>query len=306
MPIRMLFQHIQERRRLGYENDAQQVGSQSQAQSNALTNSISVAGIPITNTVSGSRASSTSGSRSGSLNEQFNLGGLGFNAGVDSQKIGTGIGINRTPGHLGFHLGALNVDLSNNGGLLGKNQNTQTQTAATSMATGEGATSTSTSNTYSRGFDLGHLFGIQNTFSRSQAKSTSLNGQTSATAAANAAQQNANTFQPYYQYEQQPGVRNLGNIQTFDYFHSFILQQTPFPFDYSYNFLATDLNFYIKIDLSSVSFFVSFSIYAIILPLNSSNLPLKFLSTIFAIILFAKTLSVLMSVFNSIQHISNL
>lgn len=210
MPIRMLIERIQERREIepGAESrQLNQVGAQSQAQSEALTNAINVVGIPITNSVSGSKTSSTSGSQTGSLNEQFNLGGLGVNAGINSDKIGTGFGIDQTPGQLGLHLGGLNFGLSNNGGLFGHGQNTQTQTSASSAATGQGATSTSSSSTQSNGFHLGHLFNIQNTLSNSQAQSTSLTGQTSATAAANAAAQNSNAAHLNQGYQRPPGAR---------------------------------------------------------------------------------------------------
>lgn len=215
MPIRHLFERLQEHREARNQERQfiEEGGSVSHAQSNALTNAINVAGIPITNTVSGAHSSSSGGGGAGNINEQFNLGGYGVNAGIDSQGVGSGFGISKTPGQLGVHLGGLNFGLSNNGGLFGGSQSTQTQTSASSTASGQGATSTSNSNTQSHGYQLGNLFNIQNTLSQAQAQSQALNGQTSATAGANAASQTTNSNQynqGYYGTPHRFGFLNSG------------------------------------------------------------------------------------------------
>lgn len=205
MPLRMLIAHLQHQR-AEQDNDANQVGSESEAQSNALTNAINVAGIPIKNTVSGTHTASTGAGHSGSFKEQFSIGNLGITAGLNSEQVGTGLGLNRKPGEIGLHLGALHVGFTNHA------DNKNTETIASSSATGGGAISTSQTDTHSNSYVVGHgAVNIQNTLSSSQAHSSSLTGTTSA--AANSATQNsqfantgpANPIQ-YQQYQQQPNV----------------------------------------------------------------------------------------------------
>lgn len=209
MPLRMLIAQLQHQR-AEQDNDANQAGSESEAQSNALTNAINVVGIPIKNTVSGTHTASTSAGHSGSFKEQFSIGNLGITAGLNSEQVGTGLGLNRKPGEIGLHLGALNFGFTNHAG-----DNKNTETIASSSATGGGAISTSQTDTHSNSYVVGHgAVNIQNTVSSSQAHSTSLTGTTSAAAeAANSATQNsqiantgpANPIQ-YQQYQHQPNV----------------------------------------------------------------------------------------------------
>lgn len=207
MPLRELIAHIQHHRTEMNEiqdNNGRQVnedGSESAAQSNALTNAINVGGIPITNTVSGTHTASTSTGHTGSFKEQFSIGQLGLTAGLNSQQFGTGFGIDRKPGEFALHLGALNFGLNNHAG---DTQNSQTQTIASSSATGAGATSTSQTDAHSNSYNLGNAVSVQNTVSSSQAHSSSLTGTTSADAeATSATSQNAQASNPI-QYQQQP------------------------------------------------------------------------------------------------------
>lgn len=178
MPIRMLIARLQQHRS---DNGRQldQSGSESEAQSNALTNAINVVGIPIKNTVSGTHTASSSGGHTGSIKEQFSIGNLGIVAGINSEQVGTGFGVNRKPGEVGLHLGALNFGLSNQAADI---KNTQTQTIASSSATGAGATSTSQTDTHSNSYAIGGAVNVQNTISSSHAHSSSLTGSTSAVA----------------------------------------------------------------------------------------------------------------------------
>lgn len=107
MPIRKLFQ--EHRAQIPAHGIGRQAtGSQSEAQSSALTNSVDIAGIPITNTVSGSHATSTSSGHSDNFQEHFGLGGYGLDVGLASDKIGSGISATRVPGQeLGLHIGGL-------------------------------------------------------------------------------------------------------------------------------------------------------------------------------------------------------
>lgn len=111
-------------------------GSQSSANSNALTNAINLAGIPISNTVSNAHASSSGGAHTGNLAENFQIGGIGFNADVSNKNHG--FGIDRKPGEsLQIHLPGVNFGLSNHGGLFGGSQTT-TQTQSNAGATASG------------------------------------------------------------------------------------------------------------------------------------------------------------------------
>lgn len=190
--------------------------SQSTANANALTNAVNLAGIPITNTVSGAHANKD-GSHSGSLGEMFQLGGYGLDASISNMN--QGFGVNRKPGELGITLGGLNFGLSNHGGLLGGSQTaTQTQSTAGATATGEGATSSAASQTQSQSHNLG-LLNVHNSVSSANSQATSLNGATSATAGSNAASQsvqaptvlvpsridNANPSQQNQYYPKPPG-----------------------------------------------------------------------------------------------------
>lgn len=231
MPIRMFLAHIREQHALADQDgiELNQAGSHSEAQSKALTNSLTIGGVPVSNTISGAHSSSTSGAHSGNVKEQFMVGGLGVTAGINSAEVGTGFGINRQPGGVGVHLGSLNFGLSNHGGLLGGGmQNSQTQTVATSSASGAGATSSSQSNTKTNSFGLGPLINVQNTVSSSQAQSTSLQGSTSAVAGANSAAQSAQipTVVSPNQISQQES-RHIGNQQPG--FYQSIYQQPSFP-----------------------------------------------------------------------------
>lgn len=193
-------------------------GSQSQASGSAVTNAVNVAGIPITNSVSGAQSSSTNGAHAGNFNEHFNLGGYGIDTGLSSDKVGTGIGINQKPGQYGFHVGGFNFGLSNQGGLLGNSQSTETHSSASASASGEGSQSASQSNTQSNNYQLGNLVNVQNTLSNSQAHSASQNGLTNANAEAGSASQinNANivptsrNFDP--QFQQHEFGNNLRNF----------------------------------------------------------------------------------------------
>lgn len=183
MPIRMLFERLQQHRaetNAIHNNDARDFnlgGSESHAHSNALTNAINVAGIPIKNTVSGTHIASTDGGHTGSFKEQFSIGNLGITAGLNGEELGTGFGVTRKPGEFGVHLGALNLGVTNHANDM---KNTQTETVAASSATGAGSTSISESNTHSNGLAIGNAFNIQNTVSSSHAHSASLTGTTSA------------------------------------------------------------------------------------------------------------------------------
>lgn len=204
MPIRMLIAHLQQHRAemkaiQDNINNGRQVnegGSESDSQIHSLTNAINVGGVPITNTVSGTHTASTSGGHAGSFKEEFSIGNLGLNAGVNSEQFGTGFGVNTKPGEFSIHLGSLNFGLTNQA-LANKNQ----QTAATSSATGAGAATSSETNTNSNTVGYGNAVSVQNTVSHSHAHSSSLTGTTSANAGAtSAAMQNAQ----YQQYHQQP------------------------------------------------------------------------------------------------------
>lgn len=221
MPLRMLIAHLQQHRAEMNEvqdNDgihANEGSSESAAQSKEVTNAINVGGIPIKNTVSGTHTSSTSNGHTGSFKEQFSIGNYGLVAGLNSEQIGTGFGINRKPGELALHLGALNFGLNNHAADI---KNSQTDTVASSSATGTGAISTSQSNTHSNTYGLGNAVSVQNTVSSSQAHSSSLTGTTSAGAgAASTATQNSQTPNPiqYQQYQQQPDVTQQTTQQPF-------------------------------------------------------------------------------------------
>lgn len=210
MPIRNLIAHIQQHKAEMNEingNSGRQLtagGSQSAAQSGAVTNAINVAGIPIVNSVSGTHTGSTSTGHTGSLKEQFSIGHLGLTAGLNSEQIGTGFGVDRKPGEFAVHLGGLNFGLTNHANDV---KNTQTQTVASSSATGAGATSISKTNAHSNNYALGGIVSGQNTISGSKAHSSSLTGTTSANAAATStATQNSRTPNPtqFEQYQQQP------------------------------------------------------------------------------------------------------
>lgn len=217
MPIRMLFERFQEQLAEVPAHGRQAAGSQSEAQSTALTNSVNIAGIPITNTVSGGHSSSTSSGQSGNFQEQFGLGGFGLNVGLESDKIGSGVSATGIPGHdLGLNIGGLHLGLTNNGGGLFGGQNTQTQSSATAAATGHGAQSSSQSNTQSNSFNgLGGLFNVQNTLSNSQAHAYSQDGKTSANSGANglASAQTVNvpSVAPSQPNLQQPGYGGIFN-----------------------------------------------------------------------------------------------
>lgn len=204
MPIRMLLSNFR-----GQNPETENAGgSRSTAMSNAVTNQLNLGGIPISNTLSSSRANSN-GARSGNLNEQFNIGGLGLNVGLASDQFGTGIGLNRNPGQAGLHIGALNLGVGR--------ANTQTQTNAAATATGDDARSQSASDQRSRNFNLG-LLNVQNTLSHSQSDAYSQNGQTSANAGANTATQQQ-TQQPNNYGQNQyypPGINNNFSIYFFD------------------------------------------------------------------------------------------
>lgn len=219
MPLRMIFQRFQEHQAQvpAQGIGRQATGSQSEAHSSALTNAVNIAGVPITNTVSGSHAASTSSGHSGNFQEHFGLGGFGLDVGLASDKIGSGVSANRVPGQqLGLHLGGLNLGLTNKGGLFGS-QNTQSQTGATAAATGQGAQSSSQSNTQSNSISgLGGLFNVQNTLSNSQAQAYSQDGIASANSGANslAAAQSANiphVASPFQSNFQQPGIGGIFN-----------------------------------------------------------------------------------------------
>lgn len=243
MPIRMLLERFQENHsELNEIPTGRQAagGSESQAHSSALTNAVNVAGIPITNTVSGGHASSTGTGHAGNFQEQFNLGGYGLNVGLASDKVGTGIGINREPGQAGFHIGGFNLGFVNNGGLLGGNKNTQTESGATASAVGQGVQSSSQSNTQSNSHShLGGLVNVQNTLSNSQAQAYAQNGATTAnTGASSVSAQSTNvpiTVQsPGQQQAHQlgPGISSLFSsfpVNPFNHFHqpTYGIQNTP-------------------------------------------------------------------------------
>lgn len=207
-----------------FENRAEPTsnhGSQSEASGSAITNAVNVAGIPITNSVSGAQSASTNGAFAGDFNEHFNLGGFGLDTGLSSDKVGTGIGINQKPGQYGFHVGGFNFGLTNQGGLFGNSQQAaNTQSSASASASGAGSTSTSQSHTQSNNFNLGNLLNVQNTLSNSQAHSSSQHGSTNANAEGGSASQisNANSFPTSQnfnpQYQQPDFVNNFQNCLT--------------------------------------------------------------------------------------------
>lgn len=203
-----------------YGNPFNLPASQSVAHSNSLTNAINLAGIPIKNTVSGGHTASTDTGLGGKLMEQFSIGNLGITAGLNSEGIGSGFGVNRKPGEFGIHLGGLNFGFTNHAA------NTDTQTITTSSATGEGATSSSQSNTHSNSYTAGNgHINIQNTISSSHAHSSSLTGTTSAgvggaDSSASSATQNTQASNTgltgpvhYNQYQPQPDVTQPQNLQ---------------------------------------------------------------------------------------------
>lgn len=197
MPIRMLIAHLQQHRaetNAIKDNSGRQVnegGSESDSQVHSLTNAINVGGIPITNTVSGGHAASTSSGLAGMFKEQFSIGSLGLNAGVNSEQFGTGFHVNRKPGEFNIQLGSLNFGLTNHA------NDKNPQTVATSSATGAGAMTLSETNTNSNTYGYGNVVNVQNTVSHSHAHSASLTGTTSANAGAtSAAMQNAHYQQP--------------------------------------------------------------------------------------------------------------
>lgn len=217
MPLRMLLAHLQQHRTEMNEvqnNDGRQLNqgaSESVAHSNALTNAINVGGIPIMNTVSGTHTASTSSGHTGSVKEQFSIGNLGLIAGLNSEGIGTGFGVNRKPGEFGLHFGSLNFGVNNHA-----SANSQTQTIAASSATGTGATSTSQTDAHTNSHILGNAVTVQNTVSSSHAHSSTLSGTTSAIAgAASTATQNTQASNPiqYQEYQQQPGNPQPGITQ---------------------------------------------------------------------------------------------
>lgn len=211
MPLRNFIERLRHMRTEMHpdllENDGNQVGSESVAHSNALTNAINLAGIPIKNTVSGSHTGSTDTGLTGSLTEQFSIGNLGLTAGLNSGQIGTGFGINRKPGEFGIHLGGLNFGLTSHASDV-----KDAQAITSSSATGAGATSSSQTDTHSNNYVLGHgHINVQNTVSSSHAHATSLTGTTSAdVGSANSAPQsnqvsNTGSTSPF-QYQPQPDV----------------------------------------------------------------------------------------------------
>lgn len=181
-------------------------GSQSEAVNNALTNTVNLAGIPITNKVTGSKVNND-GSYSGNLQNQFSIGGLGLNAGLNSNNAG--FGVNKQPGNVGLNLGPLSLAFMNNGGLSGGNSGSgagnQAQSNAGATATGEGSATNSQTQSGSHNVDLG-LLNVQTTYSNSQAQAVSQNGATSANAGS-ATQANANGgVQPQQNGFVQPGA----------------------------------------------------------------------------------------------------
>lgn len=190
-------------------------GSQNLAVNNALTNSVNVAGLPITNTFSGSR-SNENGDRSRQVQHQLNVGGLGLTTGLNSENRGSGFGVNRQPGNAGFHLGPLSLQLMNNGGLLGGNRATgaggasQVQTNADLLASGDGASTNAQTHSGAGGRSLG-LLNLQNSFSNSQGIAQSQNGDTTANAGASGFQQNSAGIPQTQEYDySQPGVGLFG------------------------------------------------------------------------------------------------
>lgn len=226
MPIQMIFQRFREHQAHGIGRQA--TGSQSEAHSSALTNAFNIAGVPITNTVSGSHAASTSSGHSDKFQEHFGLGGYGLDVGLASDQIGSGISANRVPGQqLGLHIGGLNLGLTNKGGLFGT-QNTQAQTGATAAATGQGAQSSSQSNTHSNSISgLGGLINVQNTLSNSQAQAYSQDGIAAANSGSNslAATHTANVpnfvSPPAQSNFQQPGIGGIFHSSPINPFGNF-------------------------------------------------------------------------------------
>lgn len=216
-PLRTFFERLRDEMNPELENNIanlfKPVGSLSAAHNSAVTNEINLAGIPIKNTVSGAHTASTSTGLAGNLVEQFSIGNLGITAGLNSEQIGTGFGINRKPGELGLHLGGLNFGFTNHAA----EKNTETLTSAS--ASGTGATSSSHTNTHSNSV-IGNGINIQNTVSSSHSLSTSLTGTTSAGVGANSATQN-NQFpntgltgpSDYNQYQPQPDITHQQNSQ---------------------------------------------------------------------------------------------
>lgn len=198
MPLRELIAHLQQNRAQMNEvqdNIGRQVnegGSESEAHTNSLTNAVNLGGVPITNTVTGTHGSSTAGGYTGNFKEQFSIGNLGLNAGVNSEEFGTGFGINRKPGEFSIHLGSLNFGLTNHAG-----DNKNSQTAATSSATGAGAATSSETNTHSNTYGYGNAVSVQNTVSNSHSHASSLTGQTSANAGATSAAAHNTQYQQY-------------------------------------------------------------------------------------------------------------
>lgn len=226
MPIRMIFQRWPEHQAHGIGRRA--TGSQSEAHSSALTNAFNIAGFPITNTVSGSHADSTSSGHSDQFQEHFGLGGYGLDVGLASDEIGSGISVNRVPGQqLGLHIGGLNLGLINKGGLFGS-QNTQIKTGSTAAATGRGAQSSSQSNTHSSSISgLGGLINVQNTLSNSQSQAYSQDGIAVANSGSNslAATHTANVpnfvSPPAQSNFQQPGIGGISHNSPINPFGNF-------------------------------------------------------------------------------------
>lgn len=196
MPLLELISNIQQHR-AGIGRQSNEGGSQSESQAHSLTNAIMVGGVPITNTVSGAHTASTSSGHTGMFKEQFSIGNLGLTAGVNSEKFGTGFGIDRKPGEFNIHLGSLNFGLTNQA-----NANKNPQTVATAGATGAGAATSSETKTQSNTYGYGNAVSVQNTISSSHAHSSSMTGTTTANAGATGAtSQNAQYQQ---QQQQQP------------------------------------------------------------------------------------------------------
>lgn len=218
MPFRMFIERLRNQRTEMDPNlqENANYGSESIAHTNALTNAINLAGIPIKNTVSSAHTASTETGLAGVLSEQFSIGNLGITAGLNSHQVGTGFGINRKPGEFGIHLGGLNFGFTNHA-----DHTKDTPTITSSSANGEGAHSMSESDTHSNNLVLGHgNINIQNTVSSSHAHSTSLTGTTSAdVGSANSDAQNnpvSNTglTGPLdYQPQPQPAVNTQQNHQ---------------------------------------------------------------------------------------------
>lgn len=167
--------------------------SRNLAVNNALSNTLNIGGIPITDKLSGGRANNN-GARSGNLQNDFSIGGLGLSTGFDSKRIGTGIGVNREPGDIDFHIGALNFEFKNNGGLLGARNTAanQAQSDAAATAAGKDSYTNAQTQTGSHNRNLG-LLNVQSAYSKSQAEALSKDGPTSANAGGAGLQQNVNT-----------------------------------------------------------------------------------------------------------------